>query len=422
MAHVPKYRRHSTRDKAFAEVGKVRHYFPGKFNSPESLSAYADFIKKLAKADTASDTDSLDLRSTHGDDVPVRLLTARFLGFAKDHYVKHGRSTGTYERFRNSIIPPLNDLFGDLPTSRFGPVDLKRLREKFVERGLCRNEVNDRTSRVKRIFDWGVGEELVPESVAGALRYVKTLEAGKTTARETAPVQAVPDAAIAATLPFLPPTVDDMVRVQRLVGCRPSEACNLRWCDIDQTDDIWIYTPLEHKTEHKKKTRRIAIRPAAQEILNKYRHRPAEEFIFSPRETVRIISERKRTARKTPVQPSQVRRGERAAKRPPRHNERYSKRAYCLALERAIEKYNALETEAAKKEGRKPVLLTAWSPNQLRHAFATETESRLDKETARILLGHSHQSTTEIYLDENVAKVKEAARRIENKTKEKESR
>ncbi len=417
MAKVPRYRKHSTRNLGFVQVDKKRVYFPGKYNSAESLSAYADFVKKFAQKKDTADTGIPDIRSTRGDGVPIRLLAAQFLDWAKTKFVKNGRSTGTYERFRDSIVPPLLEKFGDLPTSKFGPVDLKEIRKEFVKRGLCRNEVNDRTSRAKRIFSWGVGEELVPESVAGALQYVSQLDKGETTARETAPIKAVPDAVIDATLKFLPPTVDDMVDAQRLTGCRPSEICNLRWCDIDQSDDIWIYTPWEHKTEHKKKPRRIAVRPAAQLILEKYRHRPVEEFIFSPRETVRIISERKRIARKTPVQPSQVKRSEKAAKRPPKHNEKYSTRAYELAIDRAVIKYNAAETENAKEQGRRPVLIPAWSPNQIRHAFATETENSVDKETARILLGHSHQSTTEIYLDENIEKVKEAARRIEKKAK-----
>lgn len=169
-----------------------------------------------------------------------------------------------------------------------------------------------------------------------------------------------------------------------------------------RADDVWIYTPFEHKTEHKKKARRIAIPQAAQEILKQYHHRPEEEFIFSPRETVRLISERKRAARKTKVQPSQIKRAERALKKalqnPPKHNPKYRTRAY----ERAIDR-------AASRAG-----VPAWSPNQLRHLFATETESRLDKESARLLLGHSHASTTEIYLDENTEKIKSAARRLES--------
>lgn len=417
MARVPKYRKHSARNVAFCEYRGKRSYFPGKFNSPESLNAYAEFIKSISGSRQDSVAD-IDLRATKGDDVPIALLCAGFLDWARNRFRKNGRSTGTYEKFRDSVIPPLVGLFGDVPTSDFGPVSLKKLRQKFVESGLCRNEVNDRTSRVKRIFSWGVENELVSESVAGALRYVSGLIPGETTARETEPVRSVPDWVIDATLPFLPPTLDDMVRVHRLIGGRPQDVCNLRWCDIDESDDVWVYTPFEHKTEHRKKARRIAIRPAAQIVLEKYRHRPSGDFVFSPRETVRIIAERKRAARKTPVQPSQRQRGEQAAKRAPRHGERYSTRAYETAVDRAVAKHNKTETEMAAEEGRAPVLLPAWSPNQIRHAFATEADHILGKESARLLLGHSHQSTTEIYIDEDTQKIKEAARRIEAKSKD----
>ncbi len=278
--------------------------------------------------------------------------------------------------------------------------------------------MNDRTARIKRIFNWGVENELVPETVAGALHYVAGLRHGETTARETEPVKPVADEIVDATIPFLPPTVDDMVGIQRLTGCRPSEVCNLRWCDINQSDDIWVYTPWEWKTEHHKKERHVAIIPAAQEHLEKYRHRPAGEYIFSPRETVRIIAERRRAARTTPLTPSQIKRGETAAKKAPKHNERYSTRAYELAIDRAVDKYNEAESKRAQTENRKPVLLPHWSPNQLRHAFATEARDQHDAETAQMLMGHTSLNTTEIYAEKSMRKIKEAARKIDEKKRE----
>ncbi|MBQ2849213.1 MAG: site-specific integrase, partial [Thermoguttaceae bacterium] len=41
----------------------------------------------------------------------------------------------------------------------------------------------------------------------------------------------------------------------------------------------------------------------------------------------------------------------------------------------------------------------SWSPNQLRHAAATEIREKLGLEVARIVLGHSSTSTTEIYAE-----------------------
>lgn len=186
MAHTPKYRRHSTRDVGFSEFRKKRYYFSGKYNSSKSLTEYARFLEMVVEP--ARETGETDVRVTQGDDVPIALLCASFLDWAKNRYRKNGRSTGTYERFRDCVVPPLVSLYGSTPTSQFGPVALKKTRQKFVEFGLCRNEINDRTSRIKRIFSWGVENELVSKSVAGSLRYVSGLIPGETMARETMPV------------------------------------------------------------------------------------------------------------------------------------------------------------------------------------------------------------------------------------------
>ncbi len=67
---------------------------------------------------------------------------------------------------------------------------------------------------------------------------------------------AVADDIIEATLARLPAIVADMVRFQRLTGCRPGEVCCLRPGDVRRTDDagraldVWEYRPARHKTEH----------------------------------------------------------------------------------------------------------------------------------------------------------------------------
>ena len=67
-------------------------------------------------------------------------------------------------------------------------------------------------------------------------------------ARETVPVKPVADAVIDATLPTLPPVVADMVRLQRLTGCRPAEVCILRPCDVDRSGKVWGYRPRVTRT------------------------------------------------------------------------------------------------------------------------------------------------------------------------------
>ncbi|MDR0611105.1 MAG: tyrosine-type recombinase/integrase [Planctomycetaceae bacterium] len=359
---IPKYRKHSTRNLGFVEVKGKRIYFKGAYNSHESLSEYAEFIKQLSSGDQPVKT---DIRVTRGDDVPIRFLVAQFLDWAYENYrKKSGRQTGTYDVYKSCITPILLREYGDLPTRLFGTTDLKNLRNLLVKQGLCRNTINAYIIKIKRIFYWGVENELVPFATAGVLKYVKSLEVGKTTARETEPITSVADEIVEKTLPFLPKEVADMVLLQREIGCRPSEVCNIRWCDIDQSDDVWIYEPFEHKTEHKGKRRLIAIRKTGQTILEKYRNRP-DGFIF-----------------------------------------RFKNKIQHKVTKYTAENYAAVIL-AATKRGK----IKSWSPNQLRHRFATDVDR---KETARILLGHANQNVTERYIDHDKEKVKTAARRLDD--------
>lgn len=59
-----------------------------------------------------------------------------------------------------------------------------------------------------------------------------------------------------------------MIDLQWLTGMRPGEATIMRACDIDMTGgDVWLYTPHEHKMEHKGKLRVIPLGPQAQAVL-----------------------------------------------------------------------------------------------------------------------------------------------------------
>jgi integrase len=359
MSKLPKYRKLSKRNKGFVEHRGKRIYLPGKFNSHESRTAYAKLIENLLKLEEEG-VGKVNLEKI--GNIPISLLCVQFLDWAKMRYVKHGRSTGSYERFRDSIVPVLVETSGDIPTSEFGPLALKRVRDVIVKTGISRNEVNRRVSHVKRIFSWDVENELVPVTIADALKYVRSLHESETTAHETKPVTFVSSKVIDTTLPHLAPPVADMARIQYYSGCRPSEVCNLRREDVDQSDDIWIYTPWEYKTEHFTKQRQIPLLPDAQAVLERYRNRPADEFIFSPKETMRIIFEIRRASRKTPVQPCQIKRAEKVKRHPKlRLGTHYSTRAYNYAIRRACKKAS----------------VPKWSPNMLRHAFATYVRGRV---------------------------------------------
>jgi len=152
------------------------------------------------------------------------------------------------------------------------------------------------------------------------------LQRGRTAARETAPVTPVSDDVVEKTLPHLPDVVADMVRFQRLTGCRPGEVCVLRPRDVDRSGEIWQYVPASHKMQHRGRQRVIFVGPQAKALLAPYLLRDADAYCFSPEDTDRQRKAKLRAKRKTPVQPSQVNRAKPNPRRRP--GKRYNKRSY----------------------------------------------------------------------------------------------
>jgi integrase len=103
----------------------------------------------------------------------------------------------------------------------------------MIDAGMCRGTINKHVGRIRRMFRWATAEEMLPASVHQALAALPGLQRGRTAAREPEPIQPVSDEVVEATLPFLPVVVADMVRFQRLTGCRPEEVCMIRPCDVD---------------------------------------------------------------------------------------------------------------------------------------------------------------------------------------------
>lgn len=138
-------------------------------------------------------------------------------------------------------MKPLVQLYASLPAREFSPLKLKAVRQKMIEKNWCRGTINDNTGRVRRLFRWAVGEELVPESLVHGLQAVRDLRMEEEGIRESEPVKPVPEADVEAVIPLVPKRIAAMIRLQALTGMRPGEVIQMKTQDIDRTGKTWIY-------------------------------------------------------------------------------------------------------------------------------------------------------------------------------------
>lgn len=403
---TPKYRKHRATGQAVATIGGSDHYL-GPYCSKASRIEYDRLIGEwLAAGRPTSETATTD--------ITIAEMLKRYRAFCERHYVKDGRPSGEVDNL-GYALKPVRELYGDTLAANFGPLALKAIQKHFIDKKKCRSQINLAISKVKRAFKWAVSEELIPSSVLQALQSVSGLRYGRTNAVERAPVQAVPDSVVEATLPWLPPVVADMVRFQRLTGCRPGEVCQLRPCDVDTRQDVWVFKPASHKTQHHGRERFVFIGPQAQDILRPYLLRDKESLCFQPAD-----SERKRLAvaheaRKTPLSNGNRPGTNRKCSPKWKPGGRYDKNAYCRAIRRAVDRANRdrlAKAAEARIDADDVEKLPSWHVNQLRHTAATLLRARYGLDAARTVLGHSDPKITLTYAEADLAKAAQCMREV----------
>jgi len=348
---LPKYCKHKSSGRAYVRIGGKMYYL-GKHGSQASRREYDRIIAEFLVNGRQTLCDPEEIRVEH--------LILRFMSHMKTEL---NYSDGAQTRMTR-VFRELNELYGTLPVTKFTPTILKTIRHRQIDGGLCKDTINGYINTIKQVFSWGCEEEIVPAEIAGALRTVRSLQTGRSAAVEYEDVEPVPDDVVEKTLPHLRPAVQDMVRVQRLIGGRPQDVRNMRFCDIDRSGAIWKYAPFTHKTKKLGKIRELAIGPRAQQILLLHLDRckdAPDQFIFTQQ-----------------------------------NGKQYTDRNYIFAV-----------AAACKRAG-----VPAWTPNQLRHAGGTEVRDKFGLEYAQAVLGHANAKTTEIYAKASFEKAAKVAREI----------
>ena len=364
-----------------------------KYGTEEAQQAYRRFIAEWVAIGDAADPHK---KKSYF----IEELTSRFLTWSKGY---HGKSD--YGNFRTAIETML-DVYRGMSVEEFGPRALIVVQNRFVELGYARKHCNTLVKFIRAVFRWGVAQELVPASVADALKYVPPLRKGKTTASERPPHKPVPDHVINMTLPYLSPTIADMVRIQRLAVMRPSEVCKMQVGDIDRSKEIWVYRPGNHKGTWREHHKSVALGKTEQAILEpRMIGKEPDQYVFTPAEKMREHWEQLAAKRKTKVQPSQQERKEKRAANPKR---KYRECYNAVSYRRSIAESIMIANEQLSDDKKIP----HWYPYRMRHTGVTDLAETDGLDVARAVAGQKSVNVTQIYnhADEEIA-IKAAMKR-----------
>lgn len=365
-AAPPAYLLHKGSGQAYVNYhGKERYL--GTYGSPESRKRYQEFIGEWQQE---LDQVRANIRYIARPGCTVAELVAAHSEHAREHY-RHADGTPTSEvrAFALSLRPLLGADYRDMPAAEFRPAHLKAIRERWIAAGHARKTVNQAAGRIRRLFRWAAGEELVSVDAVAALGFVADLGEGRTAAPDHEPVVPVPLRDLAATLRELDrttPAVSAMIRLQYYCGARPGEVCRMRADEIDRgglvavgarriqlPGGVWVFQPGQNKTG-----RAVYVLGCRARAILRGIEPSADGWMF----------------------PSRRRRG-----RP------WSVSGYQHAI-----------ADAARAAG-----AGHWSPGQLRHNFLTRIDAAAGIQTAGHAVGHTSIDTTAIYVERNLREVAE---------------
>ncbi len=270
---IPSYTFHKPTGQARVRVAG-RDFYLGPFGSPESRQEYARLL--------ALHAGGLDLSGpppgSPGTQLTVAELLLAFWRFAEGYYVKNGKVTSELDCYK-SAFRPLKKLYGLTAILEFGPLALKAVRTSMVAEGWTRKFINKSVSRIRRVFRWGVSNELVPASLVQALEAVEPLLEGRTEAHDNAPRHSVPKASIDAVRARVKQKTRD-IDLLLATGARPGEILMLTTGMLNRSGEIWVAELHDHKMKHMGTTRRLYFSAAPQTILTRHLKVDPDERLF----------------------------------------------------------------------------------------------------------------------------------------------
>jgi len=314
------------------------------------------------------------------------------------------------KRVRHFLKP-----YSEWSVDSLGPDELNEVKNQLLkhkytkgkkEKHYTRRGINDTLKWIIKILKWGVGRNIVKnETLIGIENELKMLRIGERGAKDNIKRERITEEEFNRVLGVVTSVIGDMLRLVWHTGMRPYEICEMRPYDILRDDsECWLYVPgRNHTPIGKHKTMRygkVKVIPLAGECIDILSKRiddfDSMEYIFTPQESISEFLKSKHKSRKTPIscgnKPGSNRK-ENPKKKP---KDQYTNNSFAQACKRGCKRAGVEE----------------FVPYDLRRTVATKTRASLGKEAAQTLLGHAEQSTTDIYLLEEVQEAMKVAKAL----------
>ncbi len=373
----------------------------GKYGTPDASARYQRYLERL-RIGSEEVTDPRPAKLTGFETIDE--LVPIWKAYAEKRYLRGAELSREFASMEEAVAE-LVAYAGHEYVMAFGPAKLLKVRDSMAASGrLSRRTVNARLSRIKRFWKWACAAELCDPTLHVKLEAVPGLRNGEAGLMDNEEVQAACLRSFNALLPFCPPVIQDMMRVQFFCVMRPQDVCSMHRDGLDTSGDIWLYRPFTHKTQWRGKKLVKAVPKIAQEFLV---HRLETEtgYLFDPEEARawgREQARKTRGERKTKLFRCEQKRLE-AKKSNRRCSGCYSVGGYRTAIARATERAH---------EAKVPVI--PFSPNQIRHAAVTWIdENVVHPDAAQKLAGHDKATTTDIYKTRRPERLIELAQAVD---------
>ena len=412
MKKLPKILKQKRGKSVFATVkitvdGKQKSFYLGKYGTPEAQRRYRQFCETLLSDDVpVAPTSSLSisylyhrfLNTIEGNTDSESGCLRRAIRYAiecfgddliLDDFADDTRTIKIlteYQQYLLSIADEERTEETDevycSKSSRAGQPIVRQTKRKWTYTG-----INRLVKKWISILRWGCRQGILPFAIFRVMDALKPLNA-KCGLPRSPEVEAASDDALRAVLPYMTPTIREMVQIQRGTGMRAKEICDLLVGDIDKSGDAWTVRTGRHKTAAHLRYRYFAFSLEETALLRRRCAGKAEtDHVFSQKENFAEYWEIQRAERKTHVQPVQAQRdAERASKRLDRYHDYFTERSYAQSIRTACGR--------ARKAG---IDVKDINPKSIRHAAYTDYSDRYGVELASKNAGHTSPRMADVY-------------------------